>query len=97
MEMKTLTKDFFSIQKQAVNNFFDAWALFQNQTERTNRFFNEQMGINEQAQEAVDQWRTIFKDGRDESRRLINDGLTRMEDYFAALDSPDKKKSAPKT
>jgi hypothetical protein len=43
------------------------------------------MGINENAQEFADQWRTVLIKGRDDSRKLINESYTRMEDYFAGL------------
>jgi Tfp pilus assembly protein PilE len=98
MEMTSIAKDLIGLQKQATNNLFDAMALFQDQAERTNRYFANQMGLSDKAQENVDQWRTIFKEGRDESRRLINESLTSVEDYFAALrprKPSEKKKSGP--
>jgi hypothetical protein len=51
------------------------------------------MGINENAQEFADQWRTVLIKGRDDSRKLINESYTRMEDYFAGL---AQKKSSNK-
>ena len=100
MEMTSMVKDLIGLQKQAANNLFDAMALFLDQTERTNRYFANQMGISNEAQEYVDQWRTIFKEGRDESRRFINKSFNSMEDYFAVLGTnkpSEKKKSGPKT
>jgi type III secretory pathway component EscR len=100
MEMTSMVKDLIGLQKQAANNLFDAMALFLDQAERTNRYFANQMEISNEAQEYVDQWRTIFKEGRDESRRFINKSFNSMEDYFAALgpNKPsEKKKSGPKT
>jgi len=100
MEMTSMAKDLIGLQKQAANNLFDAMALFQDQAERTNWYFANQMGFSNEAQEYVDQWRTIFKEGRDKSRKFINKNFTSMEDYFAALgpNKPsEKKKSGPKT
>ena len=99
MEMTSMAKDLIGLQKQAANNLFDAMALFLDQAERT-RYFANQMGISNEAQEYVDQWRTIFREGRDKSRRFINKIFTSMEDYFAALGTnkhSEKKKSGPKT
>ena len=70
MEMTSLAKDLIGFQKQAA--WLDVIALFQDQAERTNRYFANQMGISDRAQENVDQWRMIFNKGRDESRRFIN-------------------------
>jgi hypothetical protein len=85
MEMTSIAKDLIGLKKQAANNFFDAMALFQDQAERTNRYFANQMGLSDKAQEYVDQWRRVFKAGCDESRRLIKESFTSTEDYFAAL------------
>ena len=60
--MTSMAKALIGLQKQAANNLFDAMALFQEQAERTNRYFANQMGISDEAQEYVDHWRTIFKD-----------------------------------
>ena len=98
MEMTSMAKDLIGLQKQAANNLFDAMALFKDQVERTSRYFANQMGISNESQECVDQWRTFFKESRAESRRFINDSFTSMEDYFAALgpNKPsEKKKSGP--
>ena len=94
MEMTSMAKDLIGLQKQAANNLFDAMALFQDQAERTSRYFANQMGISNEAQEYVDQMRTFFKEGRAESRRFINKSFTSMEDYCAALgpNKPSKKK-----
>jgi hypothetical protein len=58
------------------------------------------MEISNEAQEYVDQWRTIFKEGRDKSIRFINKSFNSMEGYFAALGPnklSEKEKSSPKT
>lgn len=100
MEVTSMAKDLLGLQKQALNNFFDAIILFQDQTEITNRFYAKQLRISDKAQDYVDQWRTIFKEGRDESRRFSNERLTCLEDYFAALGpriSLPKRKKAVQT
>ena len=96
MEMTSKAKDLIGLQKKAANNLFDAMALFQDQAERTNRYFGNQMGLSDEVQDYVDQWRTILKEGRDESRRFINESFTNLEDYFASLgpNKPSKKKKA---
>jgi hypothetical protein len=93
MDAATITKDLISLQKQSFNSMFDAMILFQEQAEKTSLLWSSQTGINEKAQEIVDQWRTIMIKGRDDSRKLINDGYTRMEDYFGEL---AQKKTAKK-
>ena len=87
MELTSIAKDLLGLQKQAISNYFDAITLFQDQTEIANRFYAKQLHISDKAQDYVDQWRTIFKDGRDEYRRLIIESITNMEDYCDALGS----------
>jgi hypothetical protein len=93
MDAAAITKDFISLQKQTINHLFDAMILFQDQAEKTSRLWTTQTGINEKAHEIVEQWRTIMIKGRDDSRKLINDSFTRMEDYFGEL---AQKKAAKK-
>ena len=93
MDAASITKDFISLQKQSFNSMFDAMILFQDQADKTSRLWTSQTGTNEKAQEIVDQWRTIMIKGRDDSRKLINDGFTRMEEYFGEL---GQKKTANK-
>jgi hypothetical protein len=85
MDAATITKDLISLQKQSFNSMFDAMILFQDQADKTSRLWTCQTGTNEKAQEILDQWRTIMIKGRDDSRKLINDGFTRMEEYFGEL------------
>ena len=96
MEMTSIAKDFIGLQKQAVNNFFDAITLLQDQAEIANRFFTKQIRISDDAQSYVDQYRTILKDVRNESRRLAIESITKMENYCDALGSNNRieKKSS---
>ena len=87
MEMTSIAKDFIGLQKQAVNNFFDAVTLIQDQAEITKRFFTKQMRISDEAQSYVDQCRMILKDGRNESKRLVIESITNMENFCDALGS----------
>ena len=93
MDAASIAKDFVGLQKQSFNSIMEAMIVFQNQAERTGRLLANQMGSNEKAQEFADQWRTVFSNGRDDFRNLINEGYTCMEDYFAGLElkKPSKK------
>jgi len=54
MEMTSKAKDLIGLQKKAANNLFDDMALFQNQAERTNGYFGNQMGLSDEVQDYVD-------------------------------------------
>ena len=93
MDAASIAKNLVGLQKQSFNSMMEATVLFQNQAERTRRLLANQMGSNEKAQAFADQWRTVFKNGRDDFSKLINEGYTCMEDYFAGLElkQPSKK------
>lgn len=93
MELTSIAKDLLGLQKQAINNCFEAITLFQDLSETANRFYARQLRISDKAQGYVDQWRTIFKDGRDEYRRLVIESITDMENYCEASGSgkPNEK------
>lgn len=93
MDAASIVKNLVGLQKQSFNHIMEASVIFQNQAERTGRLLANQMGSNEKAQAFADQWRTVFKNGRDDFSKLINEGYTCMEDYFAGLElkQPSKK------
>ena len=86
MDAASIAKNLVGLQKQSFNSIMEAAVIFQNQAERTGRLLATQMGSNEKAQEFADRWRTVFNNGRDDFRKLINETYTCMEDYFAGLE-----------
>ena len=86
MDAASIAKDLVGFQKQSFNSIMEAIIVFQNQADRTGKLLINSMGINEKTHEFTDQWRTVFIKGRDDSRKLINESLTHMEDYFAGLE-----------
>lgn len=87
MDVSTIAKDYTRLQKQSFNNLFDVLTLFQDHAEKTCKYWAYQMGINNNAQTAVDQYRAVLKQGHDDARKLINESLTNVEVYFASIDS----------
>jgi hypothetical protein len=99
MDAASIAKNLIGLQKQSFNNFVDTMIIIQDQAEKTNRLWAKQMRISEDAQQFADQWRTALIKGRDDSRKLINESFTSMEDYFAGLEqkeSSEKKKPSKK-
>ncbi len=87
MDVSTIAKDYTHLQKQSLNNLFDTLTLFQDHAEKTGRYWAYQMGMNSDAQSVVDQYRTVLKQGRDDARKLINEGFTNVAVYFAGIGS----------
>lgn len=86
MDVSEIAKEYARLQKQSFNNLFDTLELVQNHVDKTSSYWAYQMGIDKKAQTAADQWRLVLKQGCDDARKLINDGLTRMEVHFTIID-----------
>lgn len=87
MDVSTIAKDNTRLQKQSLNNLFDIFSLFQDHAEKTSRYWAYQMGVDKNAQAAVDQYLKVLKQGREDVRALINQGITDVEVYFAGMGS----------
>lgn len=82
MNVSTIAKDYTRLQKQSLNNLFESLNLFQDYAEKAGRCWAYQIGVNNHAQAAVDQYGAVLKQGRDNARKLINEGLTNVEACF---------------
>lgn len=63
MDISTIAKDNICIQKQYLNNLFDTLTLFQDHAERASRYWAYQMGVKNDAQSTIDQFRVVLKQG----------------------------------
>lgn len=92
MDVSTIVKDYTRLQKQSLNNLFDTLTLFQDHSEISGKYWAYQMGVNSNAQAAVNQYRTVLKQGRDEAKKMVNESFTKLEVYFAGISSkqPDE-------
>jgi hypothetical protein len=99
MDSASIAKNIIGLQKQSFNSFFDTMILFQDQAEKTRMLWANRMGISENSQKLLDQWREVLIKSREDSRKFINEGFTSLEDYFTALEQKkpaEKKKPAGK-
>ena len=87
MDVSTIARDHTRLQKQSLYNLFDTMALFQDHVEKTSRYWAYQMGVNDAAQAAADQYLRALKQSRDEVRALVDQGITNLEVYFAGMGS----------
>lgn len=85
MDMASTAKEYIDSQKRAANNFFDVMTLVQDFADKRQQFWAEQMGVNEKMETVVDEWRVVFKKGRDDSIKMVNDGFTSMDKYLDEL------------
>ncbi len=86
MKTASIAKVVIDLQKQSLDNFFDAWIISQDLAEKTARVWAKQMGINEKVHEFSDRWRTVIDQERDDTRKRLHEGLKSMENYFIGLE-----------
>jgi len=86
MNTASIAKVVIDLQKQSVDNYFDAWIISQDLAEKTARVWAKQMGINEKVHEFSDRWRTVIDQERDDTRKRLHEGLKSMENYFIGLE-----------
>jgi len=86
MNTASIAKVVIDLQKQSVDNYFDAWIISQDLAEKTARVWAKQMGINEKVHEFSDRWRTVIDQERDDNRKRLHEGLKSMENYFIGLE-----------
>jgi hypothetical protein len=85
MAMVSIAKKYVDLQKRATNNLFDTVTLFQDFADDRSRYWVDQMGVDEKMKDVVDEWRMVFKKGRKESIKMVNDGFKYMETYLDDL------------
>jgi hypothetical protein len=84
MEPTDLAKQVIEFQKKAFKSAFDMMVLIQDQTERANNILGRNLGIPEEGQQVIEQWRSYLKTGRDNLRKMVDEGLDNMEIIFSA-------------
>jgi hypothetical protein len=93
--MVAIVKEYVDLQKRATKNLIDAVSLYQDFADNRSKYWIDQMNINEKMKAVIDQWRIVFKKGREDSIKTVNDGFKHMETYLDELSYP-KKESKPK-
>ena len=95
MDMVSIAKEYVDLQKRAANNLFDAVTLAQDFADNRSQYWVDQIGVNGKMKTVVDEWRVVFKKGREDSIKMVNDGFKSMETYLDELNHQNKE-SQPK-
>ena len=95
MDMVAIAREYVDLHKRAANNLFDAVTLFQDFADSRSQYWVDQMKIDEKTKAVADEWRLVFRKGREDSIKMVNDGFKCMETYLNGL-SRSKKPSQPK-
>jgi hypothetical protein len=85
MDQKHLIKQFVDIQKNAFDNGFNAIVALQDQAENMmNSFLEQATWIPEEGKGAIFEWSKMYKKGRDDFKKAVNDGYKKAESFLNA-------------
>lgn len=91
MDRKQFLKQAVDFQKSSFNNGFDAVNIVQEQTEKiTGTFIEQASWIPEEGKKAMAQWVEMYKKGRDEFRKAVDEGFNRVDEYFKTFEPQGK-------
>jgi hypothetical protein len=83
MDQKTMVKQVFDFQKNTFDNFFKSLSTIQDQAEKSVNFMLERSPwLPEESKNVILEWGKIYKKGRDDLKRAMDDGYEKMESYF---------------
>jgi polyhydroxyalkanoate synthesis regulator phasin len=98
MEHGKLTRQMIEFNRTAFTNTFNAIIMLQDQTEQMVRsFMDKAPWIPEEGKKSLDEWVKAYKKGREEYKRIVDDGFKKLEELFikgekAAASTKEKSK-----
>ncbi len=94
MDPKKLMKQMVDFNKTAFDNTFHAITMLQDQMERMSSMFLEQTpAFPEEGKKAIKEWVKAYKTGREEFKKVVDEGFKRMETFFAEAEKAEKPKA----
>jgi len=83
MEPIKMAKQMIDFNKATLDNTFDAMVLLQKQTEKmVSTFIAQATFLPEEGKKMLDEWVQTFKKGREEFKKAVDEGFTKVETYF---------------
>ncbi|MGD0886736.1 MAG: hypothetical protein ABSA46_17990 [Thermodesulfovibrionales bacterium] len=84
MDPLKLTKQMIDFNKASFDNTFTAMVLLQEQTEKmVNAFMEQATWLPGEGRKALNEWVETVKKGREDFKKVVDQGFGKVEDYFA--------------
>jgi hypothetical protein len=79
-----IAKQVIEFQKATFDNTFNVFSMIQDQTEKTFNTFLETGAwpLPEEGKKVISEWTQSFKKGREEFKKVMDDGFDKVENYF---------------
>ena len=85
MDQKTMVKQAFDFQKSTFDTVYKSMITLQDQAERSFSFFLDRVPwMPEESKQIIMEWSTMYKKGRDDLKRAVDDGYSKMESYLVS-------------
>jgi len=85
MDQKTMVKQAFNFQKSAFDNVYRSMVTIQDQAEKSVSFFLDRVPwMPEESKQFILEWGNMYKKGRDDLKRAVDDGYDKMESYLVS-------------
>ncbi len=85
MDQKTMVKQSFDFQKAALDNMYRNLVTLQDQAEKSVTLFLDRIPwMPEESKQIIMEWGTMYKKGRDDLKRVMDDGYNKMESYIVS-------------
>lgn len=83
MEQTQVFKQMLEFNRLAFNNTFNAIIMFQEQMEKmASTMLGQSAWMPEESRKAVDEWLKSYKRGREDFKKVVDQGFDRMESFF---------------
>ncbi len=85
MDQKTMVKQAFDFQKAALDNVYRNLVAMQDQAEKSVSLFLDRIPwMPEESRQIIMEWGNMYKKGRDDLKRVMDDGYDKMESYLVS-------------
>ena len=80
---KEMAKQVIKFYKTTFDNSFSTMVMLQDQAEKLVKTFVEQApGMSDEGRKVLDQWVSVYKKGRDDFKKAMDEGYAKVEDFF---------------
>lgn len=80
---KDMAKQMVQFYKTTFDNSFNTMMMLQEQAEKLMKTFVTQApGMSDDAKKVLDQWMGVYKKGRDDFKKAMDEGYAKVEEFF---------------
>lgn len=83
MEQKQIIAQMLDFNRTTFDNAFNAMSLLQDQAEKaTNIMLEQSPWIPEESRKAIHEWVKVYKKGREDLRKTVDENYKKVESFF---------------